>query len=206
MVNLHENEFRTYEGPEHANVNRTPGAVLAGQCARHTVIDTQEQRCLVEVNFALGGAAPFFAASLPTTRDQLVDLEDLWGSDGVVLRERLLEAVTPDEKLKAVEAALLAHLVRPSGPDRAVEFAVAAFERGSLRVRRGVSPRTAAPEVCAALRRPRGPNSQAVFACTSPPAGAASGRGGRPGELGAGGRSARLLRSGALDQRLSRVD
>jgi AraC-like DNA-binding protein len=130
MVNLHEDEFRTYEGPEHETVQRTRGTVLAGPRARHTVIDTEEQRCLVEVNFELGGAAPFFTVPASATRDELVDLEELWGRDGAVLRERVLEAVTPDQKLQAVEAALLEHLARPSETDPALAFALAAFERG----------------------------------------------------------------------------
>lgn len=131
MVNLHEDAFRTYEGPDHATVHRTNGAVLAGPRARHTVIDTEEQRCLVEVNFELGGAAPFFAVPPSATRDHLIELEALWGRDGGVLRERLLEAETSDEKLQAVEAALLEHLARPSEADPAVAFAAAAFGAAS---------------------------------------------------------------------------
>jgi AraC-like DNA-binding protein len=130
MVNLHEDEFRTYEGLGHETVHRTHGAVLAGPRARHTVIDTEEQRCLVEVNFELGGAAPFFTVPPSATRDELIELEALWGRGGAVVRERVLEAVTPDEKLQAVEAVLLEHLARPSEADPALAFAVAAFERG----------------------------------------------------------------------------
>ena len=53
------------------------------------------------------------------------------GRDGGVLRERLLEAETSDEKLQAVEAALLEHLARPSEADPAVAFAAAAFGAAS---------------------------------------------------------------------------
>jgi hypothetical protein len=47
LVNLYEDEFRTYGGPDCAEVHRTRGATMAGQRSRSTVIDTREQRCLV---------------------------------------------------------------------------------------------------------------------------------------------------------------
>lgn len=127
MVNLHEDEFRTYHGEGYATVRRTRGAVLAGPRVGHAVIDTEEQRCLVEVSFAVGGAAPFFREP---PAGELVELEKLWGRDGAVLRERLLEAATPEEALHVLEAALLEHVVRPLEPDPVVALAAAAFERG----------------------------------------------------------------------------
>jgi AraC-like DNA-binding protein len=130
MVNLTEDEFRTYHGLDHATVRRTGGAAFSGPQARSTVIDTAEQRRLVSVNFRLGGAAPFIPAPLDATRDELVDLEDLWGRDGAILRERVLEAPTPEGMLQVLEAALLERLGAPDPPDASVGFAVRALERG----------------------------------------------------------------------------
>lgn len=131
MVNLHEDEFRTFDGPDHGTVHRTRGAAFSGPQARHTVIDTEEQRCLVWVSFRLGGAAPFFDTPLEETKDQLVDLEDLWGRDGAVLRERVLQAGTTDEMFDIVESALLARLGPADERDPAVAFAVRALEHGA---------------------------------------------------------------------------
>jgi len=127
MVNLDEDEFRTYEG---AAVQRTKGAVLAGPHSEATVIDTREQRHLVTVNFRLGGAARFFDTPLGETRDQLIELDLLWGRDGAVLREQLLEAPTPAATLQILESTLLRHLVDAREPDPAIAFAARAFERG----------------------------------------------------------------------------
>ena len=129
IVNLHEDELRTYHGPTLATVRRTGGAALSGPQARHTVIDTEEQRSLVHVNFRLGGAPAFFALPLEETHDELVDLEDLWGRDGAVLRERLLEAA-PSERLDVVQRVLLDHLRPTHEPDPGVAVAVRALERG----------------------------------------------------------------------------
>src|SRR5258708_13418716 len=123
LVNLREDEFRTYSGADCAAVHRTHGAVLAGPRSRSTVIDTNEQRCLVRVDFKLGGAAGFFRLPVSETSNQFVELDQLWGRDGAVLRERLLEARTPKAKLQVLETILLEHLARLQRRDPAISFA-----------------------------------------------------------------------------------
>jgi AraC-like DNA-binding protein len=146
LVNLYEDEFRTYSGPDCADVRRTHGAALAGPRSRSAVIDTREQRCLVRVNFRLGGAAAFFPLPLSETRDQFVELDQLWGRDGAVLRERLLEARTLKTKLQVLETVLLEHLARSQRPDPAIPLAACALERGvsisQVASRLGLLPKT----------------------------------------------------------------
>ena len=143
MVNLDQDEFRTYSG---GVVYRTSGAILEGPHSRATVIDTIEQRHLLSVNFSLGGAARFFRIPLSETRDQLVDLDQLWGRDGAVLRERLLEAPDPQARLKIVESVLLRRLLDSQSPDPMIPFAARAFEQGasvsSVTARLGLLPKT----------------------------------------------------------------
>lgn len=146
MVNLYEDEFRTYHGPDCASVHRTRGAILAGPNSRATVIDTREQRCLVTVDFKLGGASPFFRAPLSEACDRLVELDQLWGRDGRSLRERLLETPTPEGKLQVLEAVLLDHFAHPQGADLIIAFAASAFEQGAavskVTSRLGLLPKT----------------------------------------------------------------
>src|SRR5258708_15565322 len=130
MVNLCEDEFRTYHGPGCATIHRTHGAVLTGPFSQPSVIDTKLQRCLVIVNFKLGGASPFFTSPLSEAHDQLVELDHLWGRDGAVLRERLLESRTPDAKLQILETALLDHLLHPPDPDPALRLPASPFDPG----------------------------------------------------------------------------
>jgi AraC-like DNA-binding protein len=146
LVNLYEDQLRTYEGPESKIIRRTHGAALLGPRGTHQVIDTEEQRCLIEVNFEFAGAWHFFPVPTSEARDELVELDQLWGRDGFVLREQLLEAATPAEKLRIVETALLEHAVRPLAPDQATTIAVAALERGlavaDVTSRIGLLPKT----------------------------------------------------------------
>jgi transcriptional regulator GlxA family with amidase domain len=82
------------------------------------------------LSFEFGGAAPFFSVPLLETRDRLVELADLWGRDGATLRERLLEAASPEQKLQIVETTLLDHVVGRLAPDPVIAVAAAALERG----------------------------------------------------------------------------
>lgn len=146
MINLYENEFRTYHGADSTTVHRTHGAVLGGPHSHPTVIDTREQRWLVTVDFKLGGACAFFSSPLSEARDQLIELDQLWGWDGRVLRERLLDELTPEAKLQTLETVLLDHLVRSQVPDPALPFAAREFERGTsvseVTDRLGLLPKT----------------------------------------------------------------
>src|SRR5437879_8067894 len=116
MVNLDEDEFRTYAGSDCGTVHRFRGAVLAGPHGRPTAIDTREQRRLIAVEFKLGGAAAFLHMPLSEACDQVVELEDVWGPEGGLLRERLCEAATPAAKFRVLEAVLIEHIARSADP------------------------------------------------------------------------------------------
>ncbi|MBL8970532.1 MAG: AraC family transcriptional regulator [Myxococcales bacterium] len=145
LVNLHEDELRSYHGPEHRELRRTRGAALGGPGCRPVVIDTAEQRRIVGVSFKPGGAYPFFTAPADALREQDVELDLLWGRDGASLRERLLEQPTPAACLQLLARILVARVARPLTPDRAIHHAVAALERGdpvaAVGERLGLSPR-----------------------------------------------------------------
>jgi AraC-like DNA-binding protein len=109
----------------------TPGAALQGPDTRPGLVDPAHQRAIVCVAFRPGGSYPFFPAPAAAVRDQLVPLEALWGRDGATLPERLRAAATPIERLRVVEAVLLARVSRPLEPDPAVAVAAAALHRGA---------------------------------------------------------------------------
>lgn len=170
MVNLYEDEFRTYHGSDCAAVQTIPGAVLAGPGSQPSVIDTREQRCLATVDFKPGGAAPFFASPLSDACGQLVDLGQLWGRDGALLRERLLAAPTPYARLRVLEAVLLHHLVGPREPDPAIAWAARAFDRGAAVNRKPgrLPPGSVAEDLRASFSRTVGSVTKTLFTRTPP--------------------------------------
>jgi AraC-like DNA-binding protein len=129
-VNLHRDEIRAYPvgggSPELAS-----GVALRGPSSQPVLLDPADQHRIMWVSFRVGGAYPFVAADAADLRDRFVDLADLWGRDGQVLRERLLAASTPARRLAVLEAALLARARRPLVRDGAVVAAAVALHGGA---------------------------------------------------------------------------
>lgn len=130
LVNLDADRLTTYAEDGLTPLDETGGTAFAGARTSHIVLDPHEQRAILSVSFRHGGAFPFFSAPASGTVDQLVGLDLLWGSGGSLLRERLLESPTPEDKLRVLEAELLAHVVRPLVREPALAYAVAALDRG----------------------------------------------------------------------------
>lgn len=127
LVNLDEDEFRTYDGPDGA-VRRIRGAAVQGPHSRPSIIDTEQQRRIVVIGFRDGGIAPFLPLPLGELGDQLVELADLWGGAAGVLRERLLAAPDREAALRVVESTLLEQVT--DVPDRGMAVAASALEDG----------------------------------------------------------------------------
>ena len=128
MINLAEDQFRTYSGSNCERMHTTHGAVLAGPHGCATVLDTREFQWLIAVEFRMGGAASFFRGPLDEMSDQSIGLDDLWGIDGYLLREQLLEASTPQARLGILEVALLRHFSKRT--DLSIRRATALLESG----------------------------------------------------------------------------
>jgi AraC-like DNA-binding protein len=127
-VNLNRDAFRSFD--DAGAGRRVPGAMLAGPTSRATVMEFEQGHAHVSVTFALGTASRFTGPCLPAVRDELVPLEILWGRSGACLRERLLQAGTPQDALAVMEDVLLQQMTGPLAPDRAVIAAAGALSRG----------------------------------------------------------------------------
>lgn len=195
MVNLAEDEFRVYSGGRCESVHRMRGAVLAGPHGTATAIDTMEQRHLIAVEFKLAGAAAFFRMPLSEVCNQIVNLVDVWEPDGALVRERLCEAPTPSEKLRARNG--VARTLRPAvGTEHGCGRCTASAGRVSPGHSRTIG--LPAKDIGAPRERSGRLDSQAAFTRTPP---ATSGRFGQVscgGGLVAGCGGARLHRSSTL--------
>jgi len=144
MVNLAEDEFRTYDRRRPVRMDRHSGSVLSGPHAQSTVLDTREFRWLAAVQFRAGGAAHFVTMPLSEACDQVLSLDELWRPEGCSLRERLLEARTPHAKFAVFEEVLLERLEKAFDP--AMACAISSLERGVTVARvassLGLLPRT----------------------------------------------------------------
>jgi AraC-like DNA-binding protein len=144
MINLADDRFRTYSGPQWERIHATRGAVLAGPHGQATTLDTGVFQWLLAVEFCMGGAAPFFRCPIDVLSNQAVGLDDLWGPSGRLLREQILEAPTAAARLRVLESALLQQFSGRTNP--AITHAAALLDRGlpvaATSDRLGFLPRT----------------------------------------------------------------
>jgi AraC-like DNA-binding protein len=134
VVNLAEDKIRIYDAANPALARAHSGAIVRGTSTRSFLIDPRQRASLVGVHFRPGGAFPFLGISPSEIVDDQVQLEDLWGCGGRNLRDQLIEARSPSEQFRLLEAALLQRLrrARPSHP--AARAAVEALRGKDARV------------------------------------------------------------------------
>lgn len=127
VVDLREEALRVYEGrnPGRSETFRT--ALICGPHSEPFVIDTASQAQIVGVHFKPGGAFPFLGLPATELRNAYVSLEALWGAEAVELRDRLLEADSPEAGFRVLERTLLTQAVRPLARHPAVATALEEF-------------------------------------------------------------------------------
>jgi AraC-like DNA-binding protein len=127
VINLKQNEARIYDREKLDQYTRLPGALLCGPHSSFFVIDTAQQASVIGIHFKPGGGFPFFKMPACELHNLHVSLEDLWGHEAGLLRERLLEAQTPQEKFQVLEQCLLEQAFKPLERHRAVDCALGLF-------------------------------------------------------------------------------
>jgi AraC-like DNA-binding protein len=128
VINLKEDEARIYDREDFDRCERLPGTILCGPHSGFFVIDTAQQDSVMGIHFKPGGAFPFFKLPADELHNRHVSLEDLWGAETGFLRERVLEAATPQKKFQVLENCLLAQAFKPLERHRAVECALGLFK------------------------------------------------------------------------------
>lgn len=128
IVNLREGGLRVYDRQDHRRFQSLGGSMISGAHSRFVVIDTASQASTVGVHFKAGGAHPFLGVSAGELRDADAPLDALWGTKAAELRDRLLEAATPESRFQVLERALLAQVARPLEHHPAVAFALEEFQ------------------------------------------------------------------------------
>lgn len=122
-VSLGEGELRFYERDDGALVHASRAAVVLGSPADPVIVEGDGPCAIALVFFRPGGSYPFLSAPESAIDEPLVDLEALWGRAAAVLRERLLDAPTPEAALSVLDTVLSRHVVGPPVPDPVVAAA-----------------------------------------------------------------------------------
>jgi AraC-like DNA-binding protein len=129
VINLRENELRIYEAEQPNRCSRFSGAIVSGAYGKGFLSDTEEEAFIMGIHFKPGGAFPFLGVPAGELADTHVDLELLWGSSAISLRERLCEASTAAERFNLLQESLIRKIFRPMEHHYAVSTALDLFGR-----------------------------------------------------------------------------
>lgn len=110
------------------------GPAVCGPHAEYFAIDSVSTITVIGVHFKPGGAFPFLGVPAGELQNRHVSLDDLWGSYADEVHTRVLEAPTPEGKIRALEEGLLGRLLQPLERHGAVDFALREFSRPTTRL------------------------------------------------------------------------
>jgi len=100
-------------------------AWISGERTGYIMIEQQpSQGSMLGVRFKPGGAYPFFSFPISEINDSVVELDLIYGSIILDLREQLLATNSVKEKFECVESFLINQAKRNLEPDQTVEFAL----------------------------------------------------------------------------------
>lgn len=119
-----DRKVRVFDGQ---TVQSIGGAVVSGAYSHFYAIDTSQPSPTLGVHFRPGGAARFFSIPLTELMDRHIALDDLWGREAVIIRERLMEARSVSSMFDLLERTLLARLTAPTDDYSAMLAAVERF-------------------------------------------------------------------------------
>jgi len=133
VVNLDRDALRIYD-PLRTAWQQYSGTVVSGAYRRFFVIDTRDHASIVGVHFRPGGAWAFLGVPPGELADRHVDLETLWGSSALELRDRLCAAATATDRFAVLETALVLRLAGFHHGHPAVPFALNELGRPGVTV------------------------------------------------------------------------
>lgn len=124
VIHLAHEHIVRYADADDLLGHRCSAMLVSGASARHFVIDTSRPSLVVGVHFHAGGAAALLGLPANALGEQHVRLEELWGAHARHLREQLMAARTPAERLDRLEAALRVRYRPDATPDAVVRHAL----------------------------------------------------------------------------------
>jgi len=111
VIDLRETPRKLFDRENRIRYTSFRRGWLSGTHSEYIVIDALPGSSMIGVHFKAGGATAFLGLPGDELRDQVVELEAIWGGCAWELRERLLAASRPQAKFRLLEQFLLRQLV-----------------------------------------------------------------------------------------------
>lgn len=119
VIDLRDEPRRLFDRTEPDRHTEFRRGWLSGTHSSYIVIDAMPGASMIGVHFKAGGAAAFLGVPADELRDQVVELDAIWGGQAAELRERLLASPEPAAKFRILECFLTGLLSRHR-PEEAV--------------------------------------------------------------------------------------
>jgi AraC-like DNA-binding protein len=110
IINLEERSRKLFGREAAGGYRAFKRGWLSGVHTEYLVIDALQNSSMIGIHFRPGGAAAFLGLSAGEFRDEVVELDAVWGDRIWRWREQLLEAPTPQRKFAVLEQLLLQRL------------------------------------------------------------------------------------------------
>ena len=123
MFNL-GSPHRVYHKPDGDSFSLYKESWISGLHTEHILMEATAETNMLGVRFKPGGAYPFFDLPLAEIRNQIVDMDLIWGRAVDEIRQQLYEADTLAERFAILERMLLKRLKPNLYGLTAVQFAV----------------------------------------------------------------------------------
>ena len=93
------------------DVNIQPRSFLHGQIKHFMDVEPTGKIGVFSIRFMPNGLPRFVKMSVDDLTDNIVEIQDLWGNDGRILQERIMQAMTAQSRIKVTEDFLLSRMV-----------------------------------------------------------------------------------------------
>lgn len=121
IINLRDEPRRLFDRGGDRRETLFRDAWISGAHSQYIVIDALPDSSMIGVHFKPGGAAALLGLPAGELRDQVIELNALWGAAAIDLRDELLAAPTPMAKFATLERCLLERLNRGKSDAREQE-------------------------------------------------------------------------------------
>jgi AraC-like DNA-binding protein len=123
MIDLASGPKKIFAAEESEVFRTVSKAWVSGERTRYIIIGA-ENSSMIGIRFRPGGAYPFFNFPISELSDAVTELELIWGSLVDEIRDQLLEARSPEDKLLLLESFLLRQAQRSLEANRLICFAI----------------------------------------------------------------------------------
>jgi len=125
IIDLSEGPKKLYNNLDLAQFVTYNRCWISGMQQRYIVIGVERGSSMMGVHFRTGGAAPFFGFPISELSGTVVELDLIWKSEMLFLREQLLETQSVDKKFDLLEAFLIRKAQSRLDPDKTLAAALA---------------------------------------------------------------------------------